>query len=143
MVNPNLLWHSNSPLASTGYGQQTALFCERLKDTYNIGISAFYGVEGAPIGWNGIPVYPGLAQTHGNETIQQHARVHFGDDLREIAQFFRVTTDEILMWNRISADCKLQRGMFLQLYVPPEADLSQHASALNRVLRDWNEQAGA
>ena len=52
-------------------------------------------------------------------------RVADGDDLREIALFFRVTTDEILMWNRVSSDCKLQRGMFLQLYVPPETDLSQ------------------
>lgn len=52
-------------------------------------------------------------------------RVADGDDLREIARFFSVTTDEILLWNRVAHDCKLQRGMFLQLYVPREADLSQ------------------
>jgi membrane-bound lytic murein transglycosylase D len=52
-------------------------------------------------------------------------RVSTGDDLREIAQFFKVTPDEILMWNRVSHDCKLQRGMFLQLFVPAEADLTQ------------------
>lgn len=52
-------------------------------------------------------------------------RVADGDELREIAQFFRVTPDEILIWNRVSHDCKLQRGMFLQLFVPAETDLTQ------------------
>ncbi|HKU39701.1 MAG TPA: LysM peptidoglycan-binding domain-containing protein [Polyangiales bacterium] len=52
-------------------------------------------------------------------------RVADGDELREIARFFSVTTDEILLWNRVSHDCKLQRGMFLQLYVPADADLTQ------------------
>lgn len=52
-------------------------------------------------------------------------RVADGDELREVAQFFRVTPDEILLWNRVSHDCKLQRGMFLQLFVPLDADLTQ------------------
>jgi membrane-bound lytic murein transglycosylase D len=52
-------------------------------------------------------------------------RVADGDELREVAQFFKVTPDEILMWNRVSHDCKLQRGMFLQLFVPLDADLTQ------------------
>jgi LysM repeat protein len=52
-------------------------------------------------------------------------RVADGDELREIAQFFKVTPDEILLWNRVSHDCKLQRGMFLQLFVPLDADLTQ------------------
>jgi membrane-bound lytic murein transglycosylase D len=52
-------------------------------------------------------------------------RVADGDELREIAQFFKVTPDEILMWNRVSHDCKLQRGMFLQLFVPLDTDLTQ------------------
>lgn len=82
-MTSNLLWHSNAPHSSTGYGSQTALFCDRLKDHYdNLGISAFYGLEGAPIKWSGIPVYPGIGMTHGNETILDHARVHFDGDLR-------------------------------------------------------------
>ena len=52
-------------------------------------------------------------------------RVAEGDELSEIARFFRVTVEELRMWNRISIDAKLQRGMFLQLFVPPEAELSQ------------------
>jgi membrane-bound lytic murein transglycosylase D len=52
-------------------------------------------------------------------------RVAEGDELVEIARFFRVTSDELRMWNRISTEAKLQRGMYLQLFVPPDADLSQ------------------
>jgi glycosyltransferase involved in cell wall biosynthesis len=79
---PKLLIHSNAPHTGTGYGQQTALFAERLAETYDVGISAFYGVEGSVIQYKGIPVYPGMGQTHGNETILDHARIHFDGDLR-------------------------------------------------------------
>jgi glycosyltransferase involved in cell wall biosynthesis len=79
-----LLWHSNAPHAGTGYAQQTNLFGALLaKDpSYDFGISAFFGIEGAPIRWHDAPVYPGIGQTHGNETIAEHARVHFEGDLR-------------------------------------------------------------
>lgn len=75
-MSDSLLWHSNAPWAGTGYGNQTALFCKRLKDTHNLGISAFYGLEGSVLPWSGIPVYPGIAQTLGNQTVLEHAQVH-------------------------------------------------------------------
>jgi glycosyltransferase involved in cell wall biosynthesis len=80
-----LLWHSNSPHAGTGYAQQTALFGRLFAEdpSYDFGISAFYGIEGSPIRWNDVPVYPALGQTHGNETIHEHARVHFDGKLRD------------------------------------------------------------
>jgi membrane-bound lytic murein transglycosylase D len=52
-------------------------------------------------------------------------RVADGDELAEIARFFRVTSDELRMWNRIAMDAKLQRGMYLQLFVPADAELTQ------------------
>ena len=52
-------------------------------------------------------------------------RVVHGDHLDEIARFFHVTPEEIRRWNRVASDAKLQRGMFLQLYVPREAELTQ------------------
>ena len=69
-------------MSPTGYGQQTAAFCKPLNDHYNLGISAFYGLESNVLPWNGIPVYPGLANKHGNETILEHAKVHFNGDIR-------------------------------------------------------------
>ena len=79
---PKLLWHSNAPWSPTGYGAQTALFARMLKEDYNLGISSFYGLEGNVLPWNGIPVYPGISGDYGDKTMPDHARVHFGPDLR-------------------------------------------------------------
>lgn len=78
-----LLWHSNSPWAPTGYGQQTALFAKPLAEHYELGISSFYGLEGAPITWDGIPVLPGIGGEFGNEYLVQHAKHFFGGDPRD------------------------------------------------------------
>lgn len=76
---PSLLWHSNSPYAPTGYGQQTAAFARALNEDYRLGISAFYGLEANIIPWNGIPLYPGIGGTHGDQTILEHAKIHHGE----------------------------------------------------------------
>lgn len=78
-----LIWHSNSPWSPTGYGMQTNLFLPHLKKHYpEIACSAFYGLEGAPITWDGIPILPGLGGTFGDEMIVRHAERFFGGDPR-------------------------------------------------------------
>jgi membrane-bound lytic murein transglycosylase D len=52
-------------------------------------------------------------------------RVVQNDNVEEIARFFHVSADEVRLWNRVASDAKLQRGMFLQLYVPNGAELTQ------------------
>lgn len=79
---PNLLWHSNAPFTSTGYGQQTGLFTPLLNEDYDLTISAFYGLEGAPLTLGDIKVLPGRSTTFGNELIHGHARTAFNGDLR-------------------------------------------------------------
>jgi glycosyltransferase involved in cell wall biosynthesis len=76
-----ILWHSNSPMVPTGYGNQTALFAPRLRDAgYEVALSAFYGLEGAPIMWENIPVFPSLGGEFGNQYIAGHAAAFFGGD---------------------------------------------------------------
>jgi glycosyltransferase involved in cell wall biosynthesis len=76
---PALLWHSNAPWAPTGYGQQTALFGPHLKKHYNLAMSAFYGLEGNWVPWEGIPVGPGFGGgALGDEVILDHAKRFFG-----------------------------------------------------------------
>lgn len=75
---PGLLWHSNAPFSPTGYGAQTGLFAPRIAKHYELAISAFYGIEGARIVWNDIPVFPGLGGEYGNGCLLDHARSHFG-----------------------------------------------------------------
>lgn len=77
-----ILWHSNSPLVATGYGNQTALFTPRLSPPHTVAISSFYGLEGAPIMWESqgvqIPVFAGLGGEYGNQYIAGHASAFFG-----------------------------------------------------------------
>jgi glycosyltransferase involved in cell wall biosynthesis len=80
---PKLLWHSNAPHAPTGYGVQTALFIPRLVDHYQPAVSAFYGLEGAPLLWEkDIPILPGLGGEFGGDYLIEHATRHFKGDPR-------------------------------------------------------------
>lgn len=72
-----LLWHSNAPWVATGYGSQTDLFVGALKEHYELAVSSFYGLEGAPINWHGVAVLPGVGGTFGSESLPLHAPIHF------------------------------------------------------------------
>lgn len=76
----NILWHSNAPWAATGYGVQTRLFAPRIRELgHNVAISAFYGLEGASINWQGMTVYPKAFHPYGMDVISQHAKQHKAD----------------------------------------------------------------
>jgi glycosyltransferase involved in cell wall biosynthesis len=77
-----LLLHSNAPWAPTGYGQQCATFAPMLAQHYDLAISSFYGLEGAPLKWQGIPVLPGLGGEYGNVSLPRHAMEIFDGDRR-------------------------------------------------------------
>jgi glycosyltransferase involved in cell wall biosynthesis len=74
-----LMWHSNAPWVATGYGQQTALFAPRLAQHYDLQISAFYGLQGAPLEWNGVRVLAGNGDTYGNDEVPFHVERFFGE----------------------------------------------------------------
>lgn len=61
-----ILWSSNSPFVTTGYGTQTACACRHLKDMgHDVAIFAFYGLQGSKIEWVDIPIYPNNPQDWG------------------------------------------------------------------------------
>lgn len=63
-------WHSNAPWSSTGYGNQTRVFAPRIKNLgYDIGITAFYGLQGGQANWNGIRVLPVGKHPYGQDII--------------------------------------------------------------------------
>jgi len=72
---------------------------------------------------------PVIAVPDGPRAIEGRARVFYrvtrGDELAEVARFFRVRPDEIRQWNAIDPNASLQSGMFLQLFVPREVDLTR------------------
>lgn len=64
-----ILWHSTAPWAPSGYGMQTALFAPRVRDLgHHMAISAYWGLEGSLLGWDGMTVYPGDTK-YGNRTL--------------------------------------------------------------------------
>lgn len=70
-----ILWHSNAPWANTGYGCQTRLFTKRILNAgHQVAISAFYGLDGSILNYNGIPVAPKLIHPYGIDAIGAHAQ---------------------------------------------------------------------
>src|SRR3954471_8717134 len=77
----NILFSSNAPWSTSGYGNQTALLTSRLqKQGHNIGVSCFYGLEGGAIDWQGIRCYPTDASRFGCLLLGEYAKHHFGGD---------------------------------------------------------------
>jgi glycosyltransferase involved in cell wall biosynthesis len=67
-----------------GYGQQCGLFAPLIAQRYDLTLTSYYGLEGAPIRWQApdgtqLTVLPGLGGEWGDDSIPQHARMVFGD----------------------------------------------------------------
>ena len=76
-----IMWLSNAPWAATGYGNQTRVFVPRIKELgHEIAITAFYGLDGGVINWNGIPVFPKGIHPYGQDVVRAHAQA-FGADV--------------------------------------------------------------
>jgi glycosyltransferase involved in cell wall biosynthesis len=73
-----IVWHSNAPWVGTGYGSQTALFTPRIRELgHDVAISAFYGLQGRVLDWEGIKVYPSDGDW-GNRWLAAFAADHSG-----------------------------------------------------------------
>lgn len=76
-----ILWHSVAPWCGTAYGQQTALWVPRIASLgHEVAVSAFSGLHGAALDWQGHTVYPGGSHLYGADSLPRHAR-HFRPDL--------------------------------------------------------------
>ena len=78
-----LLIHSNAPWVPTGYGAQVRIFAPRLLEHREVAVSAFYGLEGSRLNWEGLQVFPGIGGDYGGHTVLDHARRYFGGDPRD------------------------------------------------------------
>ena len=66
--------HSNAPHLGAGYATQCAELAPRfVRLGHEVAVSAFCGVTGTRLDWNGIPVYPGGMNPYGNDVIAGHA----------------------------------------------------------------------
>ncbi len=79
-----ILWVSNAPWATTGYGQQTNQTISRLQKDYAVAVATNYGLEAAGTYWqsaNGpIYIYPRGHDTYSNDVIPAHANDWFSQN---------------------------------------------------------------
>lgn len=81
-----ILWSSNAPWCGTGYGVQSRSLLPRLSalgcvgGAENIGVFAWFGVQGGLTQWGPHVVYPGHGSPYGTDVIGHHAR-HFRADV--------------------------------------------------------------
>lgn len=76
-----ILWHSNAPWASTGYGNQTRLFTSRIRDGgHDVAISALWGLEGGILQFDGMPVYPRYRHPYGMDVMGANSQ-HWQADI--------------------------------------------------------------
>ena len=69
-----ILWHSNAPWAPTGYGQQTAMWAPRIRGLgHEVAISAFFGLEGGMLHWDGMVVYPSDETKFAKRALRHYA----------------------------------------------------------------------
>lgn len=65
------------------------------------------------------------APAPGGERERVFYRVSSGDQLDEIARFFRVGVDDLRRWNRVDPTAALHAGLVLQIHAPRSVDLSR------------------
>lgn len=76
-----ILWQSNAPWVSSGYGVQSRHFLPRIKALgHDVAIMANFGLEGGMLTWDGMPVYPRRWDGYGQDIMCAHAQ-HFGADI--------------------------------------------------------------
>jgi glycosyltransferase involved in cell wall biosynthesis len=66
-----VLWHSNVPWATTGYGTQTKQVVERMnRDGHAIAVNANYGLQGTKMVWEDVPIFPMGVEAYSNDTVR-------------------------------------------------------------------------
>ena len=105
-----IIWHSTAPWSTSGYGQQTALWTQKLREAgHEVFISNYWGMNGTVLEWNGIPVLPAFGGSYASPSLQQHAR-HIGPDLVITLGDVRVLDPAVLrelpVAHWLPADCR-------------------------------------
>lgn len=86
-----ILIHSNAPWMGTGYGQQAALLGPRLAQVgHQVAYSAFAGLHGNTMQWNGLTCYPGGRLDFGVDVIGAHAARHRADVIITMMDFYKL-----------------------------------------------------
>lgn len=84
----DVLWVSNAPWTSSGYGNQTALTVPRIAAAgHDVSLSCFYGLEGGMINWNGIRCFPTDETRFGTNMLGDYAHIAGRGDRQSVKVF--------------------------------------------------------
>lgn len=86
-----ILIHSNGPHVPSGYGGQTALLLPRLRDLgHDVAVSAFYGLSGSNLQWEGFDLFPAGQADYGVDVIAAHANAYGADLVMPLMDFWKL-----------------------------------------------------
>lgn len=94
------LWYSNAPWVGSGYGVQTKLILNALKQLgHDPACFAYYGLEGGRISHNGYEVWPSSAfDEWGNDVIRSHTIQSNAEAVVSLVDLFVLDVD---IWSRL------------------------------------------
>jgi glycosyltransferase involved in cell wall biosynthesis len=91
-----ILFNSNAPFSSSGYGQQMAELLPMLRDAgHTIGIVCFYGLEGNMIELDGIKMFPRLQSVWGEDAVLMHSQTFHPDITISLQDIWTMRPDDL------------------------------------------------
>lgn len=95
-----ILWLSNAPWASSGYGQQTKMFSFRIADAgHDMAVQCTFGLEGGIINFGKVVCYPKRFHAYGNDVVVAHYQNHKADLLISLIDTWVMNPEE---WPRLA-----------------------------------------
>jgi D-inositol-3-phosphate glycosyltransferase len=93
----HIMWHSNAPWTTTGYGTQTAVWLPKLSSLgHKVTVSAFYGLHGSPMRWNdGIVIMPGWNHLYGDDILAERVKNEEADLLITLMDIWVLTPSKL------------------------------------------------
>ena len=105
-----ILWNSTAPWSASGYGTQTQLWLLKLRDMgHDMYASCYWGLQGAPTLWNGIPILPAFGASYSSPALHQHAKLLNPDlviDLGDLWVMDPGLLRELPMAHWLPSDCR-------------------------------------
>jgi len=135
----NIVWNSVAPWVPSGYGQQTAQVCRRLRDAgHNVAISAFVGIEGHMSEWEGINVYPTDHTRFNKYALPKYVRHHSPDGTGD--DVLVITLQDVWTWNDVSHQSGGMRAAYDGLNIAAWVPIHHDPMPPNTImaLRDFN-----
>lgn len=75
-----ILWTSNSPMVSSGYGKQTRLFTQKMReDGHEVIVFGQFGHYGGVLNWEDMHILPASGEAYGRDMLAYHVERHKPD----------------------------------------------------------------